>query len=85
MANQEHNEVPINTAPINKFIQNVKQADNDGSREVKIKTHDAKRLSFVLTEILSRLNEDLEEIVVKQNENTSSEEFEIKIDGGNNW
>lgn len=85
MSNQEHNEVPINTAPINKFVQAVKQADHENANEVKIKIHDAKRISFALTEVLSRLNGDLEELLLSQNQNSSDDNIEVRVDGGNDW
>lgn len=86
MSNQEDpKEVPINTAPLNQFIKAVKSADSENSNEVRIKTKDAKRMAFAMSEILCRLNGNLEEILISKDQNSGENEFDIKVDGGSGW
>lgn len=75
---------PLNTAPIQQFISQVKSADASNAREIKLDIQNAKRLAFTLGEVMARLNGDLEKIVVKQ---TSSEEqvIQINMDAGSGW
>ena len=75
---------PLNTAPIQQFISQVRSADASNAREIKLDIQNAKRLAFTLGEVMARLNGDLEKIVVKQ---TSSEEqvIQINMDAGSGW
>lgn len=73
---------PINTIPIQQFINNVKTADASKAKEVKISIEQAKQLSFTLGIVMSRLNMDLEQLLQKNN---NSEVIQISMDGGNNW
>ena len=75
---------PINTAPLQQFIQQVKTAENSRAREVKLDINQAKNLAFTLGIVMSRLHGDLEKFV---SENKSSEEqrIEVQLDGGTGW
>lgn len=75
---------PLNTTPIQQFIQQVKSADAGRAKEVKLDIQTAKRLAFTLGEVMSRLNGNLEEILA-QSSNNDSEVIEVKLDGGSNW
>ena len=76
-------ENPLNTAPIQQFIQQVKQADSGQAKEVKLTLQQAKGLAFTLGIVMSRLQGDMEKFV---KENASKEEpVEVQMDGGNNW
>jgi hypothetical protein len=75
---------PINTAPIQQFIQQVKGADASKAREVKLDIQNAKRLAFTLGEVMTRLNGDLEALLVKQ-ASSENEVIEVKLDGGSGW
>ena len=59
---------PINTMPIQQFISSVKSADASKQREIKMPIDNAKRLAFVLGEVMSRLNGDLEELLLRKSE-----------------
>jgi hypothetical protein len=72
---------PLNTIPIQQFIQQVKSADASRSKEVKLSIDQAKKLAFTLGEVMSRLEGDLEKLVI-ENRGSSNEEFEIRVDGG---
>jgi len=72
---------PINTIPIQQFIQQVKAADNANQREVKIPIAQAKNLAFTLGIISSRLTADLEKLLVNTSRQTD-EIIEVRLDGG---
>ena len=75
---------PINTAPIENFIKQVKAADNSRSNDIKMDIDSAKNLAFTLGIVMSRLNCNLEEFVTKDDgpmgEGRGS--IEIQMDGG---
>ena len=76
---------PLNTAPIQSFIQQVKSADASKAKEVKLDLQNAKRLAFCLGEVMTRLNGDLEKILAAESRNPGNESIEIKMDGGSDW
>jgi len=72
---------PINTIPIQQFIQQVKAADNGNQREIRMPIAQAKNLAFTLGIVSSRLTADLEKVLV----NTSTQQneiIEVRLDGG---
>jgi len=75
---------PLNTAPIQQFISQVKSADLGNARDVKLDIQAAKRLAFTLGEVMSRLNGNLEELLVRQ-ASREDEVIEVRMDGGGNW
>ena len=75
---------PLNTAPIQQFIQQVRSADAGKAKEVKLDLQQAKRLAFCLGETMSRLEGDLEEILSKKSSG-SDDVIEVKMDGGSHW
>lgn len=75
---------PLNTAPIQQFIQQVKAADAGRAKEIKLDLQTAKRLAFCLGETMARLEGDLEQILSKQS-SQANEVIEIKMDGGSHW
>lgn len=76
---------PINTAPIQQFISQVKSADAGRQREVRLDIQQAKTLAFTLGIVMTRLNGDLEKILMQSQTNTSEEIIQISMDGGSNW
>lgn len=78
------NETPINTASFQQFIQQVKEAENSQSKEVKLTITQAKNLSFNLGIAMSRLYGDLEEIVLTKDSN-NDEVININVDSGSTW
>ena len=78
------NREPLNTAPIQQFIQQVRSADAGKAKEVKLDLQQAKRLAFCLGETMSRLEGDLEEILARQSSG-SDDVIEVKMDGGSHW
>ena len=75
---------PLNTAPIQQFISQVKSADASQAKEVKLTAQQAKRLAFTLGEVMSKLNGNLEEILEKKY-SRSDETIKVELDGGNHW
>ena len=75
---------PINTAPIQHFIQQVKSADAGKVKEIRLDIQTAKRLAFTLGETMSKLNGDLEEILSKKY-SKEDETIKVELDGGNTW
>jgi|TARA_B110000977_G_scaffold175637_1_gene230517 hypothetical protein len=75
---------PLNTNPIQQFIQQVKTADASRSNEVRLDIQNAKRLAFTLGEVMTRLNGDLEQIIARKNSG-ADDVIQINMDGGNKW
>lgn len=75
---------PLNTAPLQQFLSQVKGADASNQREIKIDIQSAKRLAFTLGEVLARLNGNLEELLIKQSSNTD-EVIKVTMDGGSGF
>jgi hypothetical protein len=75
---------PLNTNPIQQFIQQVKSADASNQREIKLNVDQAKRLAFTLGEVMARLNGDLEQILARKNSG-ADDIISINMDGGNSW
>ncbi len=75
---------PLNTIAIQQFISQVKGADASRSKDVTLDIQQAKRLAFTLGEVMTRMNGDLEALIIKKN-NTEEETIEVRLDGGNSW
>jgi hypothetical protein len=75
---------PLNTAPIQQFLSQVKGADSSNVREIKLDIQTAKRLAFTIGEVMARLNGNLEELLIKQAAG-DNEVIEVKLDGGSSW
>ena len=73
---------PLNTAPVQQFIQQVKNADLSNSKEVKLSITQAKNLAYTLGIVMSRLEGDLERYV---KESSSGGNVEVQLDGGTGW
>lgn len=75
---------PLNTAPIQQFISQVKSADAGQVKEVTINIQQAKSLAFTLGLVMSRLNGNLEEILARK-ASGADDVIQIKMDSGSNW
>jgi len=75
---------PLNTIPLQQFIQQVKSAENSRSKEVKLTIEQAKNLAFTIGIVMSRLEGDLEKLVVQSN-NTSDDVIQVVLDGKTGW
>ena len=75
---------PLNTAPIQYFIQQVKSADASNSKDVRMDLQTARRLAFCLGEVMTRLEGDLEQLL-SNNTNKNEDTIDVRVDGGSNW
>ena len=75
---------PINTAPLQQFLQQVKSADASRQKEIRMDIQQAKNLAFTLGIVMARLNGDLEKLLVNSQSN-SDEIIQINLDAGSNW
>jgi hypothetical protein len=76
---------PLNTVPLQQFIQQVKSAENGRAKEVKLDIAQAKNLAFTLGIVMSRLHGDLERLVAENKGSDSDETIEVRLDGGTGW
>lgn len=72
---------PINTIPMQQFIQQVKAADLSQQREIKLDIKTAKALAYCLGEVSSKLLEDYDILLQKLQQN-SGQSVTIQMDGG---
>lgn len=72
---------PINTVPIQQFIQQVRAAELSQQKEIKLDIKSAKMLAFCLAEINSKLLEDYD-ILLQKVMQSSGQSISIQMDGG---
>lgn len=75
---------PLNTIPLQQFLNAVKSAENSRAKEIKLDIATAKNLAFTLGIVMSRLHGDLEKLVA-ESKNSSEEVIEINLDGGSKF
>lgn len=73
---------PINTVPLQQFIQQVKAADLSQQKEVKLDIKSAKALAFSLGEITAKLLEDQDIILSKLQQAQGTGDITVRMDGG---
>jgi len=72
---------PINTTPLQQFIQQVKMADMSQQKEVKLDMRTAKALAFAIGEVTVRLTQDYDSLV-HMLKNTTNDTITVELDGG---
>jgi hypothetical protein len=72
---------PINTVPIQQFIQQVKAAERSQQKEIRLDIKDAKALAFCLAEVNAKLVEDYDRLLSKLAQ-ASGQAVTIQMDGG---
>ena len=72
---------PINTIPLQQFIQQVKAADLSQQREIKLDIKTAKALAYCLAEINARLLADYDQLLNKVMQSTG-QTVSVQMDGG---
>lgn len=75
---------PLNTIPLQQFLNAVKAAENSRVKELKLDIATAKNLAFTIGIVMSRLHGDLEKLVA-ESKNTDNEVIEINLDGGSKF
>lgn len=73
---------PINTSPIETFIQQVKSADSSQAKEVKLTIQQARNLALTLGQVSARLHGDLEKFVKENAVKAEAEVINVEMDGG---
>lgn len=71
---------PINSTPLQNFINQVKAADLSNQREIKMDLASAKNLSYTISIILARLAGNYEELLKKISQ--TEEVITVSMDGG---
>ena len=74
---------PLNTIPLQQFLNAVKAAEQSRAREVKLDIATAKTLAFTLGAVMSRLHGDLELLVAQSKD--QEEVIQINLDGGSKF
>ncbi len=75
---------PLNTIPLQQFLNAVKAAEQSRAREIKLDIATAKTLAFTLGAVMSRLHGDLE-LLVTQSNNKDDEVIQVNLDGGSKF
>ena len=70
---------PINTAPKQQLIQQIKVADQSNQKEVKIDIATAKNVAYTLGIVMSRLAGNYEDLLSKKDKD---EVIQVQMDGG---
>lgn len=73
---------PINTVPLQQFIQQVKMADLSQQKEIKLDIRTAKQLAFTIGEVTSKLTQDYENLFHALKSSKNTEIVEVQLDGG---
>jgi len=72
---------PINTFPIQQFIQQVKGAELGQQREIRMDIKVAKALALCLAEVNAKLVEDYDKLLANLQQSTG-QSVTIQMDGG---
>jgi hypothetical protein len=75
---------PLNTIPLQQFLNAVKAAENSRAREVKLDIATAKNLAFTIGVVMSRLHGDLEKLVA-ESKSSNDEIIQVNLDGGSKF
>ena len=75
---------PLNTASLQRFIEQVKGADLGNQKEVRIDINTAKHITYPLATVLARLAGDYEALMAHNNstEAKKDETVNVQVDGG---
>jgi hypothetical protein len=73
---------PINTFPLQQFIQQVKAAELAQQKEIKIDIKSARTIALSLAEISAKLLEDYDKMFQKLQESQGGGDITVKMDGG---
>lgn len=73
---------PINTVPVQQFLQQVKAAELAQQKEVKIDIKSAKLLALCLGEVMAKLVEDQDLLLAKLQQSQGTGDISIRMDGG---
>jgi SepF-like predicted cell division protein (DUF552 family) len=72
----------INLSPIQQYIQVVRAAELSQQKEVKLTIQQARLLNLTLTEVLDKLNRDLETVYNALKNSSNTDVINVSMDGG---
>tara|TARA_B100000780_G_scaffold174279_1_gene122031 strand:- start:67 stop:309 length:243 start_codon:yes stop_codon:yes gene_type:complete len=75
---------PLNTIPLQQFLNAVKAAEAGRAPNVTLDMNTAKNLAFTLGIVMTRLHGDLEKLVA-QSKNSDDEVIQVNLDGGSKF
>lgn len=73
---------PINTTPIQQFIQQVKSAEISQQKEIRLDIKTAKTLALCLGEVSARLLEDYSKLLTEVQKSSDNQDINLNMDGG---
>jgi hypothetical protein len=73
---------PINTVPVQQFLQQVKAAELGQQKELKLDIKTAKLLAFCLGEVMAKLVEDQDLLLAKLQQSQGTGDISVRMDGG---
>ncbi len=73
---------PINTVPLQQFIQQVKAAELANQKELRLDIKSAKLLALAIAEVSAKLIEDMDELMLRLQQ-ANNGDITIRMDGGN--
>ena len=76
---------PINTIPIQQFIQIVKTAESSNQREIRIPLTQAKALAYALGTVMANHQGRLEKLIIDNKSSPDDEVVTVTMDGGSDW
>jgi len=76
---------PINTIPIQQFIQIVKTAESSNQKEIRFPIAQAKALAYSLGIVMANHQGRLEKLIVDNKSNNEDEVVTVTMDGGSDW
>tara|TARA_B100000035_G_scaffold312111_1_gene322924 strand:+ start:1749 stop:1997 length:249 start_codon:yes stop_codon:yes gene_type:complete len=76
---------PINTIPIQQFIQIVKTAESSNQKEIRIPLTQAKALAYALGTVMANHQGRLEKLIIDNKSTADEEVVTVTMDGGSDW
>ena len=76
---------PINTIPIQQFIQIVKTAEATNQKEIRIPLTQAKALAYALGTVMANHQGRLEKLIIDNKSAPDEEVVTVTMDGGSDW
>lgn len=73
---------PINTIPLEQFLQQVKSAKQSNAKDVKLTVQQAEILALTIGQITTRLHGELEKLVSQNAIRQENEVVNVEMDGG---
>ena len=76
---------PINTIPIQQFIQIVKTAETSNQKEIRFPITQAKALAYALGTVMANHQGRLEKLIIENKSSSDDEVVTVTMDGGSDW